>query len=563
MRPRSWWCRCLLSALCVLLAAGRSDATPPDGPSAVAAVENPCPRPPAGSVVQAEPGLYSHGGILRVRFSYQSRQDETGHTLYCFMTPDGKQNPTLYLRPGDRLQITLTNNLPSGSGAMAISGPNCGAAIMDSSSVNLHLHGANVSPACHQDEVIRTTINAGQTFRYNIKIPQNEPPGLYWYHPHIHGMSETLLQGGAAGAIVVEGIQNLQPAVAGLRQRILVVRDRPLVGKPDPDGDTPTWDVSLNYVPITSPSDDSTQFVPAVLPMQRGEQQFWRVVNASADTILDLRYLWDGKAQRMQVVALDGVPINSQDGRGIGQPMGLEHVLLPPAARAEFIVQAPAANVKLAQLVTYPIETGPWGDNDPARPLATIRTVDGLLAPAQAEALDRLPPYSGANMGLARFAGLAQAPVARQRTVYFDEIQPTAFFMAVEGHPEHVFDPSRPPEIVARQGTVEEWVIQNRTREVHEFHIHQIHFLVESQDNFEVNGSQPSEAIRGQYLDTVQVPYWDGDPQHPYPSVKLRMDFRGPDVGDFVFHCHILQHEDLGMMNIIRVVPHDSPEGVR
>jgi FtsP/CotA-like multicopper oxidase with cupredoxin domain len=98
-------------------------------------------------------------------------------------------------------------------------------------------------------------------------------------------------------------------------------------------------------------------------------------------------------------------------------------------------------------------------------------------------------------------------------------------------------------------------VIQNRTKVNHEFHIHQIHFLVESQDNFETNGSQQAPGVTGQYLDTVQVPYWDGNPQHPYPSVKVRMDFRGPDVGDFVFHCHILGHEDLGMMNIIRVVP--------
>ena len=41
----------------------------------------------------------------------------------------------------------------------------------------------------------------------------------------------------------------------------------------------------------------------------------------------------------------------------------------------------------------------------------------------------------------------------------------------------------------------------------------------------------------------------------PYPSVTLRMDFRGPDIGDFVYHCHILDHEDGGMMAIIRVLP--------
>jgi hypothetical protein len=64
----------------------------------------------------------------------------------------------------------------------------------------------------------------------------------------------------------------------------------------------------------------------------------------------------------------------------------------------------------------------------------------------------------------------------------------------------------------------------------------------------------------------IQVPFWDRNPNHPYPNVKLRIDFRGPDIGDFVFHCHILGHEDLGMMNIIRVVRptasnHTDPKG--
>ena len=90
--------------------------------------------------------------------------------------------------------------------------------------------------------------------------------------------------------------------------------------------------------------------------------------------------------------------------------------------------------------------------------------------------------------------------------------------------------------------------------ENHEFHFHQIHFLVESQDNFVVNGSQPVAAIQGQLLDMIEVPFWDGNPAHPYPSVTVRMDFRGNDIGDFVYHCHILNHEDQGMMAIIRVL---------
>ena len=78
---------------------------------------------------------------------------------------------------------------------------------------------------------------------------------------------------------------------------------------------------------------------------------------------------------------------------------------------------------------------------------------------------------------------------------------------------------------------------------------------MESQDNFEINGSVPDPSIDGQVLDTIQIPFWDGNAGHPFPSVTVRMDFRGPDIGDFIYHCHIAEHEDDGMVAIIRVTP--------
>ena len=119
------------------------------------------------------------------------------------------------------------------------------------------------------------------------------------------------------------------------------------------------------------------------------------------------------------------------------------------------------------------------------------------------------------------------------------------FYITVDGQTPQLFDPNNPPAIVTTQGAVEDWTIENRAGENHEFHIHQIHFLV-----LEQNGVPVTD---GQYLDVINVPYWPGKGR--YPSVKLRMDFRGPDVGDFVYHCHILGHEDSGMMAIIRVQP--------
>jgi FtsP/CotA-like multicopper oxidase with cupredoxin domain len=524
-------------------------------------LSNPCPRPAAGSVVANPPSLFSSNGVLAVRFSYQHIFDSAGRELFCFMTPNGLENPTLHVKPGDHLVITVTNNLGPGTGSMGISGPNCGASTMNSSSLNIHYHGTNTSPTCHQDEVIKTTINPGETFQYNVAFPANEPPGLYWYHPHVHGIAEHALLGGASGAIVVEGIEDVQPAVSELRQRILIVRDQNVPGTPPPQGNVPSWDVTLNYVPITSPTDpNSTNFVPAILPMEAGGREFFRVSNSASDTILDLQYVFDGRAQEMQVAAIDGVAVNSQDGPGGLIPV--KHFVLAPAARVEFVVSAPPRTVQLAQLITKAINTGPLGDNDPLRPLATIQLGEDASPSLVNDAV--VPAFKSMNSNSRRFAGLAAAPIAARRVVYFDEncppipnpnnpCTPNQFFMAVVGKPEHIFDPNLPPDIVATQGTVEQWIIQNRAGENHEFHFHQLHFLVKSQDNFETNGSVQSPALTGQYLDMIQVPYWDGNPNDPYPSVTVLIDFRGNDIGDFVFHCHILNHEDLGMMNIIKV----------
>jgi FtsP/CotA-like multicopper oxidase with cupredoxin domain len=527
-------------------------------------VANPCQRPAAGSVVTDPPSLFSSNGVLAVQFSYQHVLDTAGRDLFCFMTPNGLQNPTLYVKPGDHLLITVTNNLDPGTGSMGVSGPNCGASSMNSSSLNIHYHGTNTSPTCHQDEVIKTIINPHETFQYNVAFPANEPPGLYWYHPHVHGIAEHALQGGASGAIVVEGIENVQPAVSELRERILVVRDQNVPGMPTPTGNVPSWDVSLNFIPITSPTDpNSSNFVPAILQMDAGDREFFRVSNSSADTILDLQYVFDGAPQKLQVVAIDGVAVGSQDEDGPRGTISVPHFVLAPASRVEFIVSAPPRAVQLAQLITLGINTGPLGDDDPQRPLATIQLLDGDSSRIAARALPAFKSFSRASQ---RFAGLASAPIAARRVVYFDEncpaiplpppnptCAPSQFFMAVDGKPEHIFDPNLPPDIVATQGTAEEWIIQNRAGENHEFHFHQVHFLVKSQDNFETNGSVQSPALTGQYLDMIQVPYWDGNKNHPFPSVTVLIDFRGPDIGDFVFHCHILNHEDLGMMNIIQV----------
>ncbi len=517
-------------------------------PAGAIAKSGPCPRFAAGSTVTNPPALFSQKGRLTVNFSYNTQQDAQGRTLYCFTTPNGTESPTLHVHPGDHLVIKVKNNLPAPTDSsemmMTTNATDvCGAATMNSASVNIHYHGTNTSPTCHSDEVIHTLINSGETFTYDVAFPFDEPAGLYWYHPHVHGLSEHAVQGGGTGAIVVDGIEVLQPRVAHLPQRVLVIRDQEVAGNPTPGGQVPSWDVTLNYVPIPYPA-----LTPAVIKTTPNEQQFWRVVNASADTILDLQLLYDNVSQPITLVALDGVPVGSQDGTAQGRLIPITHLRLPPAARMEFIVRSPSRSVKTAQFITKKVNTGPDGDNDTTRVLADIEPVGDVIGPDSSVVTTEMESWRQ------RFEGMREARITAKRTLYFSENQ-TQFFITVDGQKPVAFSPDNPPAITTTQGSVEEWTIQNRSQENHEFHIHQTHFMVLSQNNFLINGSQPIAALEGQFLDMIDVPFWDGNPRHPYPSVTVLLDFRGQDVGDFVYHCHILEHEDGGMMAIIRVLP--------
>jgi FtsP/CotA-like multicopper oxidase with cupredoxin domain len=605
-----------------------SSTTTSSSPTPVAPVANACQRFAPGSVVQQPPALFSQNGVLNVQFSYQQTVDNAGRQLFCFMTPSGLENPTLYVNPGDTLNITVTNNTPPVPTTAppnqvvtteVFNPPTCGDTTeielnpttsalnnMTGGSMNIHYHGTNTSPACHGDNVTKTLVNPGSTFSYNITFPTTEPPGLYWYHPHVHGLAEAAVQGGATGAIVVQGINNVQPATAGLRQRILIIRDQQTSqGLTESAGNTPGGipqeDLTVNNISInttTTPATETgvTTYTPAVIQMQPGSQEFWRVANNGSNSILDLQVVFGGVPQTFQVVGIDGVPVNSQDGTQPGALIPVTHFRLPPAARVEFLVNAPPANVQ-AQLITQLINTGPLGDEDPQRPLINMQVASANVASAAALPADgTVPASTGVNTSLQLFGGIKGVTPALTRTVYFAEEQDgNAFYInasgcvtaagaqcatqVTNGVPiDTPFDNNNPPSIITTQGTVEKWMIQNRAQENHEFHQHQIHFMVLEQDNFEANGSQQAPAIDGQFLDMVEVPFCngpapavtkqnpqgnnppacvnaEGQPAIPYPQVQVLMDFRGMDIGDFVFHCHILGHEDLGMMAIERVLP--------
>jgi FtsP/CotA-like multicopper oxidase with cupredoxin domain len=430
-----------------------------------------------------------------------------------------------------------------------------------------------IPPTCHEDDVMKTSVQPGDApFEYRFRIPQDEQPGLYWYHPHIHGFSKEQVLGGASGAFIVEGIERAKKDVAGLPERVFVIRDQdlmhpqaqPAASEPvvpkfmiDRDGDAanngtgfgkPAKDLSLNYVPVPYPD-----YPPGVIQMRPGERQLWRVLNASAITYLNLEVLFQRSPQRLGLVAMDGVPI---DQNGAGEPVSWQtHLGVPPGARVEFIVQGPPAG-ETGLLVTRTVDTGPGGENDPNRALAEI--VASSSAPEARSTLQQAAaplPSSGERW-------LGDVEPVRERRLYFSEKladpnDPTSaveFYLTVDGQTPKLFDMNSDiPNIVAEQGTVEDWIIENRSSELHAFHIHQLHFLL-----LQYMGQN----VRENFLrDTVNVPYFNGRTL-TYPSVRLRMDFRDPNtIGMFPYHCHLLEHEDKGMMGSIRVVQPGSKQG--
>lgn len=526
--------------LCVLLTASAAFASP---------VVQACPRPAAGATVQNPPELRSHNGVLEVtfHFRYQPTLLGQGPSRYCYVTDSGMESPTLSVNPGDQLIIHFHNDLPPSqpraTKAHSATTPDpdqdchASAAAMNASVTNLHFHGLTAPPTCHQDDVLRTIIPAGNEFDYRVTIPRDEPPGLYWYHPHPHGFSERQVQGGASGALIVEGLENVDPWLASLPHRVIVLRDQSLSELRVPEAQTPAWDVSINYVPVDYP-----RYQLARIDTRPSQKELWRVLNAGADTIFNLQILAGGVPQPVEIVATDGVPV-------IGESQTQTSLLLPPGARAEFVVETPKAGEQ-AQLVTTNWDTGPAGDRDPPRPIAAIiSSKDAPSEPAGDETqVDPARAWRPRDEGV---------PVV-QRTLYFSQRTPNPleadtsifYYITVLGQTPAVYRMGQPPNIVVHEGDVEDWTVENRAMEDHVFHIHQLHFRVLEVDGKPVNDN----ASR----DTVDLPYWTGS--GPYPSVKLRMDFRDPNiVGTFPYHCHILKHEDMGMMGVIQVLPPGLP----
>ncbi|MGB6715066.1 MAG: multicopper oxidase domain-containing protein [Candidatus Cybelea sp.] len=453
--------------------------------------------------------------------------------------------PTIEINPGEAFEIDLTDDLP----------PTAGMA----SYMNLHFHGLTVSPDGHQDNVLGLLEKPGQTLHYLVHVPKNQEPGLYWYHPHIHGQTSFQVgEGGMSGAIVIDGLEKHIPGLAKMKQRIILVRATGIGvnAPPHDDDDMSGMAATSGMAPMsgmngaggmhpqgsnTNPCTFKDGLTVALngayhplITIAPGEKQFFRVINATGHKTLRLNI----EGESVEVVALDGFALDTYPG---GPSSIVEKtVTIPPAGRAEFVVTGPAAG--RAKLRTMCYDTGPNGDADPYLYLAHLQAPKNRQDGGD---FSTRPLTVGAPLPPNVYDTALPAPSAKRLVVFSENNQPH-FFINGKSFSIHA-----PPMFVVHAGTVEEWHVVNVTQEIHDFHIHQIHFLVES-----VNGVKVAHP---HWYDSFIIPHRSTTSQgekHSVPgSVVMLMDFRDPIIrGEFVFHCHILDHEDQGMMAKIEVI---------
>jgi FtsP/CotA-like multicopper oxidase with cupredoxin domain len=506
-------------ALFVLLIAGCSHAQ-----TAVA--------PPA-DVFPSVPEVRAVAGVATVDL-HAVLDPATGLPTLSYQSIPG-DIPTIRVHPGDTIALTLHNDMPPIGSA-----PNA---------INIHFHGLQVSPREGEDDSISMLAHRGDVLHYHVHVPRDHEPGLYWYHPHSHGETFREVSAGISGAIVVEGMQEHLPALAAMRERIVILRDVPTDGK-IVDDDMPMNGMPMNVMPqanVARPRQAENASNPCrnekgmwttmngqplgAIGIAAGERQFFRVVNASAGRYYDLSV--DGSP--LQVVAYDGIPLDALPGNPTSRTVG--HIVIPPAGRAEFVVTGTG---KPSVLRSACFDSGKTGDPDPAAIIANLvpsgSAPDAAKLGGGAAVAATLPGHDALAVGKPLpnnfFAKPFPAPAAH-RTVRFTEDSNGFYF---DGK---AFDMDGPPTIVARSGTVERWTLVNTTDEVHDFHIHQVHFVVDS-----VRGRPPKER---EWLDTVNL--------EPHTTTDVTIDFRNPVVrGTFMYHCHILDHEDQGMMAKIQVL---------
>ncbi|HYO54873.1 multicopper oxidase family protein [Archangium sp.] len=450
--------------------------------------------------------------------------------------------PTIEVRPGDTLKVLLKNQLPFKPelvGDHPHNGPH-GANV-----TNLHFHGMHVSPAGNSDNVL-LAFGPNQQFEYEVKIPKDHPAGTHWYHAHKHGAVGIQLGSGMAGPLIVRGDIDEVDAIRAARERILVLQQIPYKLVTDPYDNTQqanmveefpqlfefTWQSEL--VPQGRRVTINGEALPT-FHLQPGEVERWRFIHAGIHFPLRLRLVReDGNP------ATESIPyyLIAMDGITTGRLDKVEVTEMHPGYRADVLVHGVGRDGKPLAKGTY-LLVDEVEQNPRARVLARI-VVNGPMKKMKLPRPEELAP-------LAPFKPIkdeeltSKTPQLAHFEVQMVQPLPNPVFRFLLNGKE--FSPHDPPRQLTL-GAVEEWVVTSSGSAEffpgHPFHIHTnpFHFT--------------DEQGRIIWKDTIFVPVGK--------EVRLRTRYKRY-VGQFMLHCHIVSHEDEGMMELLEIVPPKQDAG--
>jgi FtsP/CotA-like multicopper oxidase with cupredoxin domain len=435
---------------------------------------------------------------LRARYTYK---DIGGYRLWLRSYEGSIPGPTLRVRPGEVLRIRLINELP----------PNPDPVPVDMSlphhfnTTNFHFHGSHVSPSGNADNIFRS-MEPGQSYDIEIAIPHDHTRGTYWYHPHHHGSADVQMTSGMAGVVIIDGDFDDVPEIAGATEHVLLLNEVLFDYRGTIESYDTVWPEAVpRFLSVNG------QREPAI-HMRPGEVQRWRIVHTGHEDNLRVAL----EKHTFHTIAFDGIRRQHIDR--------FDDLLIAPGQRADVLVQAgPAGTYALAAIAND------QGYASPVGPLASV-VVEGEPLPM------RLPTA----LGPGPHGTIGDGEITNRRQITLNAAEPE--FPPAGNYQEFTyfvcgrrFDPQRVGQRI-RLGAVEEWTIINEQKADHVFHIHTNPFQMVA-----INGEPV--AVRD-WRDTVVVP------RQGNVTFRTRfLDF----TGRFVHHCHMMNHEELGMMEVVEV----------
>lgn len=429
----------------------------------------------------------------------------------------GLVGPTIRVQRGDKLEVRVENQLKKNE-----LGPDLddGHGPHGFYSTNLHPHGLHISPSGESDNTF-IRLDPGDSFTFRFEIPWNQPQGTFWYHPHKHGGVAYQLTNGLAGALIVEGGLDWAPELDGVEERVMVFQQ--FRYREGPDGIRQVYPEDIytrrfGSPPISTgaprvPAEVETAINGVVTPMitmRPGEVQRWRMIHAGVDSTIKLNIEKEAGPEKLLLheIAVDGI--------ALGKVVPREVVVLQPGYRSDVLVQARTRGTYLLYTEVKESEK-----KDALKERAVPRTYVAKIFVDGTPRNMRMPPPTAFNgYGLPDLT----APIAKTKNVVFDRGESRFTVNDKE------FDVKRIDHLV-QLGTAEEWIVGSQT-EGHPFHVHVNPFKVLQPDGAWV------------WRDTYFVP--------PGQTARLQMQFDDYD-GTTVMHCHNLDHEDQGMMQMVRI----------